>query len=446
MQEVSSLEKSVELKSHAKSSVFEKEQVCVVETEEKVKYFIMTGFAIILLLSSFLFNHPSEIVQGFLDIVVSPSILVSDYMVIGNVGASFFNAGILMLLSIYLAYKNKVNMNGPIMAAAFTVAGFALFGKNIFNIWPVIIGVYLRSLYAKEKFSKFILPALFGTALGPLVSQVSFGYDLGHIPAILLGCAIGVSAGFLLPPLANHFIKFHQGFNLYNIGFTCGIVGMLFMAFFRSFDLENPATLIVAEGFNKTFTIYLSLFFGIMLIAGFFSNNRSFKRYSWVLKHSGRLVSDFVSLNGFGLSLINMALLGYLSMGYVLIVGGELNGPIIGGIFTIVGFGAFGKHTKNVLPLFLGVYLASLFQIWDANSTGALLAALFGTTLAPIAGAYGWSFGIIAGIVHMTMVMNVGFLHGGMNLYNNGFSGGFVAAILTPLFDSLNRFKGDAES
>ncbi|RQD67952.1 MAG: DUF1576 domain-containing protein [Tindallia sp. MSAO_Bac2] len=406
----------------------------------------MTGFAVLLLISSLFFNSPSEIIRGMGSIMVAPSILVTDYMVVGNIGASFFNAGILMLISIYLAHKNGVNMNGPVMAAAFTVAGFALFGKNIFNIWPVIIGVYFRSLYQKEKFSKFILPALFGTALGPLISQVSFGYGIDQAPALIAGCAIGILAGFMLPPLANHFVKFHQGFNLYNIGFTCGITGMVFMALFRSFDFENPSTLIVAEGFNRSFTIYFSVFFGIMLITGFFCNNRSLKGYSWVLKHSGRLVSDFVSLNGFGLSLVNMALLGYVSMAYVLAVGGELNGPIIGGIFTIVGFGAFGKHLKNVWPLFAGVYLASMFQIWDVNSTGALLAALFGTTLAPIAGAYGWSFGILAGIVHMSMVMNVGFLHGGMNLYNNGFSGGFVAAVLTPLFDSLKLFKGDVES
>lgn len=418
----------------------------MVETEEKTKYAIMTCFASLLLVSSLLFNTPKEIFHGMGAIIVAPSILVTDYLVIGNIGASFFNAGVLMLVSIFLAKHNGVHMNGPVMAAAFTVAGFALFGKNIFNVWPIILGVYLRALYQKETFSKFILPALFGTALGPLISQVSFGYGLPLFAAIFTGSLVGVLAGFMLPPLANHFIRFHQGFNLYNIGFTCGITGMVFMALFRSLDFENPSTLIVAEGFNQLFTLYLSAFFGIMLLIGYFCNNRSWKGYSWVVKHSGRLVSDFVSLNGFGLTLINMSLLGYASMAYVLAVGGQLNGPIIGGIFTIVGFGAFGKHLKNVWPLFLGVYLASLFQIWEINSTGALLAALFGTTLAPIAGTYGWHFGILAGVLHMSMVMNVGFLHGGMNLYNNGFSDGFVAAVLTPLFDSLNMFKGDAES
>jgi hypothetical protein len=63
------------------------------------------------------------------------------------------------------------------------------------------------------------------------------------------------------------------------------------------------------------------------------------------------------------------------------------------------------------------------------------LAALFGTTLAPISGDNGPKPGVIAGVLHMAMVMNVGYLHAGMNLYNNGFSGGFVAAGLIPVFE-----------
>lgn len=439
------LENPIEFKSSSIARALKKEEVDVMKIEEKVKYAIMTIFAAILAGSAFIFNSFNEIIVGMGEIAIAPSILVTDYMVVGNIGASFFNAGILMLISIYLAYKNDVNMNGPVIAAAFTIAGFALFGKNLFNIWPVILGVYLRSIYDREKFSKLLLPALFGTALGPLVSQVSFGFGLNPLLAITLGIFVGILAGFALPPLANHFVRFHQGFNLYNIGFTAGITGMVFMAVFRSFGLDNPDTLLVAEGLNQPFTIYFAIYFGLMFIIGFLLNNRTFKGYSKLMNYSGRLVTDFVSLNGFGLSLINMSLLGYLSIAYVLLVGGELNGPIIGGVFTIIGFGGFGKHLKNVWPIFVGVYIASLLKIWEVNSTAALLAALFGTTLAPIAGGYGWSFGIIAGLVHMAMVMNVGGLHGGMNLYNNGFSGGFVAAILTPLFDSLKRFKGDAK-
>ncbi|SET63316.1 Protein of unknown function [Natronincola peptidivorans] len=433
------MEKSAQLKAQAPEGSYEDMKKEVIEVAEKVKYSTISAYAVFILLAAFVFNSPNEILQGISSIVVAPSILVTDYMAVGNIGAAFFNSGILMLSAIFIAKHNKVNMNGPVIAAVLTIGGFALFGKNIYNVWAIIFGVYLHSVFQKEKFSKFILIAFFGTALGPLISQITFGFGFSPIKAIILANVLGVTAGFILPPLANHFVKFHQGFNLYNIGFTAGMVGTFFMAMFRAFDLQNPTTLIIAEGYNYILGSFLYVLFGSMIVIGFGFNNKSFKGYKNLLKHPGRLVADYVSLSGFGLSLINMGALGFITTSYVLLVNGQLNGPIMGGIFTVVGFGAFGKHVKNIIPVLIGVYIASLFQVWDTNSTGALLAALFGTTLAPIAGQFGWKSGIVAGILHMAMVMNVGYLHGGMNLYNNGFSGGMVAAVLVPIMDSLKR-------
>ncbi len=430
-----------ELKQNALSSLQHEERKGFIIVTEDIKYIIMIAISTFILASSFLFNNPLEILTGLTSIFISPSILVSDYFVIGNLGSSLFNAGLLMIIAVFISYKNNLNMNGPIMAAVFTIGGFSFFGKNLFNIWPVILGVYLYSILQKENFNKYLLIAFFGTALGPLVSQVSFGLGIQAPYSIALGVSLGVVAGFILPPLANHFVSFHQGFNLYNIGFTCGIAGMFFMAVLRAFNLDGATSMIVAEGYNQIFSIYLFVLFTVMLIVGVFFSNDSFSELSRLFKQPGRLVSDFVSAEGFSASLINMALLGYLTTIYILLVGGELNGPIIGGIFTVVGFGAFGKHIKNIIPVLIGVYLAAVLQIWTPVSTGALLAALFGTTLAPIAGFYGWKYGVIAGFVHMAVVMNVGYLHGGMNLYNNGFSGGFVAAVLVPIFDSIKNMK-----
>jgi hypothetical protein len=197
--------------------------------------------------------------------------------------------------------------------------------------------------------------------LGPLVSQISFGLDLPITYSLPAGIAAGLLAGFCLPPLANHFVKFHQGFNLYNIGFTAGITGMFFMAMLRAFDFQNPATLLVAEGYNKVLSTYLMVIFTVMLLIGLFFSRRVLPGLIRIWRQSGRLVSDFVTTDGFGPAMVNMSLLGFISTYYVLLVGGQLNGPIIGGIFTIVGFGAFGKHVKNTLPLLAGVYLAAAF-------------------------------------------------------------------------------------
>jgi len=136
-----------------------------------------------------------------------------------------------------------------------------------------------------------------------------------------------------------------------------------------------------------------------------------------------------------------MGVMGIIASFFVILLGGQFNGPIIGGILTIVGFAAFGKHPKNCVPVLLGVFLASHLKIWEVNSTGVIIAGLFGTTFAPIAGQYGFFAGVIAGALHLSIVMNVGILHGGINLYNNGFAGGFVAAVLVPVIEAFSREK-----
>lgn len=413
------------------------------QLNETIKYIIVSIFVISILLTSFIFNSPSEIIDGMKNIILAPSILVSDYFYVGNIGAAIFNAGLLMIIAVVLAIFNNLNINGPIIAGIFTIGGFALFGKNIYNIWAIFLGVYLYSLYKGEKFKNYLIIAYFGTALAPLISQVSFGFGLDPLIGIILGNICGIIAGFILVPLAYHYKTFHLDYDLYNVGFTAGIVGTLFMAIFRSFGFESDSISLIASGHNKTFTIYCIILFLSMIITGFLCNGVSFNGYNDLLKESGKSPNDFVQSNGFGVSFINMGIMGLIMLAYIIVVGGEINGPGLGAIFTVVGFSAFGKHPKNTLPITLGVVLGSFLTKWDINSTSMIFAATFGTALAPIAGVFGPIAGIVAGFIHVSVVTNIGFLHGGVNLYNNGFSAGIVAAILVPVIISIKNRKNE---
>jgi len=146
--------------------------------KHRLYFLFMTSF--FTFITGFLFNTPFEIISGLGRIITSPSILLTDYMAVGNIGSAFVNSGLLMLLSLFLAIRSKTTPSGPLVAAVYTVGGFAFFGKNLYNILPIMAGVLFYSRYQKESFGKFILPALFGTALGPLVSQISFGYELSQ--------------------------------------------------------------------------------------------------------------------------------------------------------------------------------------------------------------------------------------------------------------------------
>jgi hypothetical protein len=120
-----------------------------------------------------------------------------------------------------------------------------------------------------------------------------------------------------------------------------------------------------------------------------------------------------------------------------LAVGSVLNGPTIGAILSVVGFGAFGKHLFNCAPIVAGVLLLTLIKGADPAESGLVLAALFSTSLAPIAGRFGWRWGILTGAIHASVAQSVGVLHAGLNLYNNGFAAGIVATLVSAVILSV---------
>ena len=103
----------------------------------------------------------------------------------------------------------------------------------------------------------------------------------------------------------------------------------------------------------------------------------------------------------------------------------------------MIGFSAFGKHARNILPIMLGVLLGSLIFHFSINDPAVQMAALLCTTLAPISGYFGWPFGLLAGFLHSALVLEAGSVAEGINLYNNGFSGGLLAIVLYPIISSL---------
>lgn len=395
------------------------------EFEHKVLERIIFIYTLLFIVVGLLMQTPKELLQGLTEIVSSSGILISDYMVIGGMGPALVNAGLVGLIGLILIRINKVPMVGASIAGIFTMIGFGLFGKNILTIFPSLFGVYLYSRYTRKEFKAYIFPALYGTALAPIVSEVAINSPFG----ILGGVLAGIAGGLIVPALAPHLLAAHEGYNLYNIGFTAGFAGLFIINLLRGFSFEPEALALWGTTFNTpirwlTFGMLVS-----MIIIGFILNGKSFKGYTDIFEQAGTAITDFVEIMGVGNTLINMGIVGLIGMLYIELVGGDYNGATLGGILTMVGFAAFGKQPKNIYPVMLGVYLGTVFSVFNANDPGPLLAALFVTTIAPLAGRYGALVGILAGFVHLSVVNFTGVLHGGLNLYNNGFTAGLVATI-----------------
>ncbi|MBN1259302.1 MAG: DUF1576 domain-containing protein [Anaerolineae bacterium] len=384
---------------------------------------LLAGYMLVLIVWG-VARDPGAVWSGLLRIAQSPGMLVSDYIVIGGLGAALVNAGLVGLAGLLLAYFNGVPLSGPTIAAVFTMAGFGFFGKNWWSIWPVILGIVLFSRVTRRPFKGFILVALFGTALSPLVTQVAYGFAWGLIPGILAG----VGVGFLLPPLAVYMLRLHQGFNIYNVGLTCGFLGLFITALLAGTGFDITLPFHWSEDYSALLGWFLLIYVVSMLVIGLVLT-RGLGKLRELVREAGTLPTDFVALYGAGTTLINMGLIGLLGWGYITLVGGTFNGPTLGGVFTMVGFAAFGKHIFNAPPIMIGVYLGSRLLVWEPSQAGPLLAALFGTTLAPLSGQFGPLLGVLAGMVHLMLVMRTGVWHAGLNLYNNGFAGGLTATL-----------------
>lgn len=396
-------------------------------------------FFLIISLSFMMFGlsvSRSQIFQELTTIVLSPDYLLTDYMALAGVGGAFLNSGFLMLLFTLLLRFLKINPSGASIAAILTIGGFALFGKNFFNVWPIVAGVFLYTALIGENLKTFLYVAYFGTALAPISTHLILANGFN-----IAGFFLSLLVGFLLPPLASFCLTLHRGYNLYNVGFTAGILGMFLGSFLKAYDLAPPPRFYWHEGDQVLLAVFMYSVFYAILLYGLKLNGWSFKGYKNILGHSGKLLTDFVLVENEGVTFINIGFLGLLGTSYVLLSGSALNGPTIGGIMTLAGFGALGKHPKNIAPVVLGVILGAATNSQPFNSPSMTLAVLFGTTLAPIAGEFGFIWGVVAGFLHSALVINVAFLHQGMNLYNNGFSGGFVALFLLPLIDAARLLK-----
>jgi hypothetical protein len=401
-------------------------------------YYILGSMFIMLIIFGFFMDTPATIMNGIINIILESDILITDYFVVGGIGAAFVNAGLLGILSIILLIIIGIKPNGSTIMALWLMSGFAFFGKNLLNVWPVMFGVWLYAKYQKEPFLNFTLIALLGTTLSPAVSQLRFTGHFSLWISILIGILIGIGVGFILPPLTSYCMKLHQGYNLYNTGFAAGLLATMLMSVFRAFGVNFEKRFIWYTGNNNLFALFLIFIFSALIITGYVMNDKSFKGLKKIFSSHGRLVSDYYIIYGNSV-FINMGILGLFFTLYLYVIKGDFNGPTMGAIFTIAGFGAFGKHIGNVLPILAGAILSSFLNIWDINSPEMILSALFSTTLAPISGHFGWPYGVLAGFIHVCVVMNTGYLHGGLNLYNNGLAGGIVAIILVPIINAFRK-------
>lgn len=404
----------------------------------ELRYFCIAS-AVLLLIAAFSFGSPKELVLGMKAIILSRDALITDYFELGGYGAGFLNAALVLLIAIVLVEVTKLPYTGLTLAALFINTGFGFWGKNPVNIIPIILGTWLYAKMHRSHFARYAYTALFGTCLAPFVTELMFILPFpGHwkqAAAIILGIFIG----FILPPLSMHTASMHMGYSLFNVGFSGGTLAFVMFCVLKAHGIQSEAVFIWKAEQHPAILIGALLYFTATFLFGMYLEKWQIKNAWRILRHPGRAVADFVLMDGVGATLMNMGVMGLIAEIYILMVGGDLSGPIIGCFLTVFGFSAFGAHPKNYLPVLAGVFLSTFISKYTLQDAGILIASLFVVGLSPIAGQFGTVAGILAGMLHAAIVMCTAQMYGGLNLYNNGFSAGWVAIIMVPTMESFMK-------
>ena len=158
---------------------------------------VVSALALAFVLFGFAVSGPADVFRGLGRILMARDTLITDYIGLGGMGAAFVNAGLLTLVVAAIYRFSGATIGGGAVACLLLVLGFALFGKNLVNIWPIVLGVWLYARFKREKFAQHINTAFFGCALAPVVSEILFSSALQVPVAIPLALATGLAMGGL---------------------------------------------------------------------------------------------------------------------------------------------------------------------------------------------------------------------------------------------------------
>lgn len=413
-----------------------------IKANNDLLYFMLLAVSALLAVFAVILQPNVSLFTGFWNIQMGHAGLITDPLLTGGPGAALLNASVLLLMSTMIVRLQKMPFTGLSVACLYMMAGFALLGKNVLNSAPILLGGFLYASYKQEPFSKYTYLSLFATCLSPMASYFLLHTDVEtRFVSMILGGAI---IGFVMPAVSAYTVRIHQGYNLYNVGFAAGFVGLSVISILRGFGVEFQTTGSWSTEYNLPLTILMLCLLAGLLVTGILLGCRSWKSYRRLLNHSGRVVTDFLALEGLGPTFVNMALVGAIGLLYLVLLKAPLNGPLVCCLFAMIGFGSFGKHPRNVIPVMTGAVIAASFMgNLSITSPGVLLATLLCTGLAPISGQFGALWGMAAGFLHMAIVQNTSYLYAGLNLYNNGFSAGLTCIIMIPLIEALKSEPED---
>ena len=400
------------------------------------------------LVAAFCMPDRAQMLPGLWRILSNPTKASTSFFSIGGYAATFLNMGLVGMICTALYCIPGKKSNSAATLVTILTTGFGSWGIHILNMWPTIFGVMLHALVKKEKMGKHTNAMLFSTGLAPFMSELMVRYPhdevVGFTPAgILLALAVGAVVGFFLPAGLDNSPKVHKGFDLYSAALPVGMTAFLMQGFlYRAMGVEIPEAVsdltVASPEIANTFCIIL---FSLCVLIALAMGCRP--RDYWNMMYAAVPATNFSAVYGNAVFLMNVGLYGLFILAYYNWIGATFNGVTFGVMFCMLATCNSGSHPGNIWLITLGYGMASkLFQalspltggefVQYLNSQSIIVGLCYANGLSPIADEYGWLYGVVAAMFHFCMVTTVPELHGGMCLYNGGFTAALVCLLMLP--------------
>ena len=395
----------------------------------------------------------AQMIPGLLRIIHNPTLSSTNAFSIGGYAATFLNMGLLgIICSVLYGIPGDKPNHQAVLVTLLTI-GFGAWGIHILNIWPTMMGVVLYCLVKKEPLGNYTNLMMLTTGLAPFISEILIRYPYDHVvsitfPRILLAFAVGIPAGFTIPAGLKNAANVDKGLTIYSAALPVGMAAFLMQSIlYRVMGVSIPSAVSeLSVGSAAIVNTFCCILFAFCVLAALALGCRP-KDY-WKLLVDPEVVTNFSATYGNSVMLMNVGLFGFFILGYYNLIGAEFNGITFGVIFCMLCTCNAGSHPANVWPIMLGYVLISrIFQIIAPyahgdftlyiNAQSIVVGLCYANGLSLLSDKYGWFWGMVAAMLHYCMVTTTPLVHGGMCLYNGGFTTGLVCLLMIPTLEKI---------
>lgn len=429
--------------------------------------FISTCF----LAAAFVLPERGAAFTGLWKILSGTCKISTNYFALGGFSATFLNMGLVGLFCTALCCLPGAKPNNVTTLGVLLTIGFGSWGINPLNMIPTVIGVCLFCLVKKEKLGAMSNAMIYSTGIAPIISDLLFRFPgveyvgfngLGLVMALFVGAIIG----FFLPAGLAHAPNVHKGYNHYSaavpIGFTAFFLRAAIYTVLLGQKTGDLSVLPALDVVSRSATnIFCFAVFGLCILFALLMGCTP-KDYWNLMKDSGHGVS-FTAKYGYAPFLMNVGVFGLMIVGYFNLAGAldganVWTGMTFGIVFCMLATCNSGSHPGNVWPIMVGYIIASYLFAWLGKLVGnetfaltignqsILIGLCYANGLSPVAGKYGFGYGILAGGLHYLLVTAVPDMHGGFCLYNGGLTAALICLLLIPQLEKFCKTKEERKA